>query len=199
MDEDMNTQFSEKEIQTAHKYMRGCSPLLCNKKKQIKYTQRAFLIYQIGKNPKCDNTLCWRVCTKDTLSVPCWWKWKQAESFGERLTTSITVTNAYTLWCNSPNRCRWSCSGIKWHTPGITFQVDVYYQGSSEGQTLLVLLTSGAPGPRTVPEHSRSHRDNTYSVSICSFAFITFFCNQVVTMLISAQRDVQKSWKPLPA
>ena len=101
---DMNTQFSEKEIQTAHKYMRGCSPFFVIKKKQIKSPHREH--FSSIRLAKIQSLIALESARKDTLSYPAGGSGNRHSPSESNLTTSITVTNAYTLWCNSPNCCK---------------------------------------------------------------------------------------------
>lgn len=56
---DPNTQFTEKEIQMAHKHMKGCSTSFTMRKMQIKSTQRDhFSPIRLAEIQKSDNTLC---------------------------------------------------------------------------------------------------------------------------------------------
>ena len=94
----MNTQFSEKGMQIAHKYMRGCSPFFVIKKKEIKSTHREhFSSIRLAKIQSLITLRAGESAGKDTL-------WYHAGESGNwpspsesNLTTSITVTNAYTL------------------------------------------------------------------------------------------------------
>lgn len=95
---DMNTQFSEKGIQIAHKYMRGCSPSFVIKKKQIKSTHRElFSSIRLAKIQSLITLRAGESAGKDTLWYPAGGSGNRHSPSESDLTTSITVTNAYTL------------------------------------------------------------------------------------------------------
>lgn len=151
----MSTQFKEKEIQIAHKHTKGCSTSFIIRKMQIKSTQRSFLTYQIGKNPKVWYTSCWQGSEEEALSYQLVGV-KMYNPTEGNLTMSATATNAYSLWCDRPNF--WECIlqmfllKCKMTDMWGLCRIDVNYKGGSvQAGILLVLLTSGTPTPRTVP------------------------------------------------
>lgn len=95
---DMNTQFSEKGIQIAHKYMRGCSPSFVIKKKEIKSTHRQrFSSIRLATTQSLITLRAGESAGKDTLWYPAGGSGNWHSPSESDLTTSVTVTNASAL------------------------------------------------------------------------------------------------------
>lgn len=100
----LNTQFTEKVIQIAHKHMKGCSTSFIIRKIQIKSTQRdCFSPIRLAKIQKSDNTLCWQGCRTSCTPVSVGGSGNWHNPREGNWTISIKVRNAYCLLKTYPS------------------------------------------------------------------------------------------------
>lgn len=100
----MNTQFTEKEIQIAHKHMKGYSTSFIIRKIQMKSTQRdRFSPIRLAKIQKSGNTPRWQGCRTNSspVSVGGTGNWHNPTEGNWAL--SVKVTNVYYLLKTYPS------------------------------------------------------------------------------------------------
>lgn len=150
----MNTRFTEKEIQIAHKHMKGCSTSLIIRKMQIKGTWGDhFSAIRLAKLQKSDTPRVGKTSGQEVFLYLVGGSENWHNPMEDNSAKSIKLTNAHTLGCNSPDlwRCSLQIFLLKYEMtwPRVMFTTEVYYKGSCWSCSIL--------GPQLLepsPEHS---------------------------------------------